>query len=497
MMKAFRLMLGSCLFVCVLLLISGCGNSSVQIKSMYDGDTLMWEHIFASSPEVNFKNAPLGVIMPHHMIVAPEIAKFYKGLSKVIDPDVIVIISPNHYQNGDENIQTCQNCLYKTIDGELLLDKDLIDKMIKDGLAVAKDETFIKEHGISNHAPFIKRFFPNAKVVPIVLKWETSQEETVVLSKWLQNNLPKNSLVIASVDFSHYLPLEEANFHDISSYTTIKNFDYDNIYDLEIDSPPSISTITHLMEDFGYMYVQRFNHTNNQDYRSTPQVSTTSHQFIAFTNGQKQIEKSATILSFGNIATESSGGLGFYDNYRWNINSKNQKSEVSPYLRDIRGDEDRFLVGADYLVFDLPQNNCTMKDQNNLKISFCKFDQKDKINEQIKTIKKQKLDGANYVYLLYKFDDSKLSNADKNAVKKIINSGVDIFIGRGIKDSLPIEKIGTSIVAYSLGDFITLPTVQYSEGNILGIALSKNGIKTFLFPITIEKGYPKIFFETK
>lgn len=493
MVKVFRLVLVACLVACTMLVISGCGdNPPIQIKSIYDEDVLMWEHIFNYSPEVNFKGAPLGVILPHHMIVAPEIAKFYNGLTKVIDPEVIVIISPNHYQNGDDDLQTCQNCLYKTIDGELSLDKALINKMIQDGVAVANDETFIKEHGISNHSPFIKRFFPKAKMVPIVLKWETSQEETVVLSEWLLNNLPKNSLVIASVDFSHYLPLEAANFHDIASYATIKNFDYDNVYDLEIDSPPSISTIMHLMEDSGYLNVGRFKHTNNQDYRTISLDSTTSHQFIAFTKGQKQVEKSVTILSFGNIVAESANGLGFYDNYRWNIDSEDYGSEINPYLRDIRGDEDRFLVGADFVVFDLPETSCTVKQQNDLKISFCKFDQNENNEEQLRIIKKQKTDGADYVYLLYQFNNSELITKDKNDVKKLVNNGVDVFIGRGLKGLLPIEKIGNSIIAYSLGDFITPSTVKHSEGNILGIALSEEGVQTFLFPITVDNGYPKM-----
>ena len=465
---------------------------------MYDNDLKMWNHIFSSEPAIDFKSAPFGVILPHNMIVGYELTKFYKGLVKVTNPSVVVVISPNHYENGDPDIQTCQNCSYETINGILPLQTDLIQKMVQDGIAAPFDNTFTKEHGIYNHAPYIRKFFPQAKLVPITLKWETTQEDTVKLSKWLSANLPEDSLVIGSVDFSHYIPLEAASFHDIASYSTIKNFDYGNMYDLEIDSPPSISTITHLMEERGFMDAQRFQHTNNQDYHAERVDSTTSHEFIAFFKGQKQPEKSLTIMSFGNIADSQSiknntdSGLKFYDNYRWNINAANPNTEINEYLRDIRGYEDRYLVGADFVVFDLPKNSCQLHEQNGLHISFCEFNQNGQIAEQFKTVQQQKTQGADYIYLLYRFNDLKFIKQDEEIARMFADHGVSIFIGRGLKTVIPVENYKNSIITYSLGDFITEPSVKKSDGEILEIALTPADQRTFTFPIQVVNGYPKL-----
>lgn len=473
------------LFILSTLLI-GCTQFGISephqlsIKSIYDGDQRMWDHIFEQPDDLHFTSTPRGAILPHHMIVGPQIAEFYKALVQKIDPSVVVILSPNHYQNGEPDIQTCQTCLYQTINGPLAIDKTLSDKIIADGMAHPYDETFIKEHGIYHHAPFIKKFFPKAQLLPIALKWQTTPQETLQLSQWLRDNLPSDSFVIASVDFSHYIPVEAADFHDVASYATIKNFDFTNVFDLEVDSPPSISTILHLMEAKGAEQVSRLIHTNNQDFHEDRTDSTTSHQFIAFYDGKKQLEKTLTILAVGNIDPPSALGM-------------------RKYLRDIKGVEDRFLVGADFLVFDVAgeNNQCTTEKQNEITIVFCNFHEGSAADQsdQIELIKKQKKTGADVVYVSYRFKNPELTTSYKKIAHNFMNIGATIFIGKGIHLPQPIENDGTHLLAYSLGDFITAPSVKNSSGIILGIVLraqsSKITIATTEFPIAITDAYPK------
>jgi len=424
------------------------------------------------------------------MIVGEKLAQTYNGLSKILNPETIVIIGPNHYQNEKSNIQTCKSCKFQSIDGLVSINSKLSQKLVDSNFASYQDDTFIKEHAIYSHTPYIKKAFPNAKILPIILKWETPQKRTKELAQWLSKNLPDNSLVIASVDFSHYNPETVANFHDISSFSTIANFDFQNIYNLEIDSPASISTITELMNIKKYNSTERIFHTNNQNYRTKTLDSTTSHQFIAFHKGNIKQKKTITIMSIGNINDKLKSNLSFHQNFQWNINAQTPNTETNPYLTEIRGIEDRFLVGSDFLVFDLPTNTCTTKEQNSIKISFCKFNQSKDIKKQLKTIKKQKEIKNNHIYLQYNFNTKTLTKSQKDLTKRFIDYGVDIFIGKGIKKPLPIEKYKNSIIAYSLGDFIT--NTKTSNGTILGIALSQKNIKTFKFPIIIKNGKPEL-----
>ena len=357
------LAIGLMMFIIVGLIACNEPDKKMAIYSMYPGDLDMWDHIFKTDGEYKFDSAPLGVIIPHHMIAAEQITKFYKGLSKVIDPELVIVVGPNHYENGSANIQTCKTCLYKTEKGDTELDDEFIDDIIDDGIASLQDDTFIKEHAIFSHTPFIKNFFPEAKIVPLVLQWEMPVDEVLKLSEWLDENLPDDTLIIASVDFSHYISLEAANFHDRSTFASISNFDFENIYDLEVDSPSSIYLILDLMKRRGFNSAERLEHTNLDQFLSQPSGYSTSHQYFAFYEGETLPVAGISVMLLNGITD-----LGVVDNWNWDRVVRKPEDDVLYYLR---GNEDRFLTGSDYLIFDFECHDLT---QNGMKIKFCPAD---------------------------------------------------------------------------------------------------------------------------
>ena len=357
------LAIGLMMFIIVGLIACNEPDKKMAIYSMYPGDLDMWDHIFKTDGEYKFDSAPLGVIIPHHMIAAEQITKFYKGLSKVIDPELVIVVGPNHYENGSANIQTCKTCLYKTEKGDTELDDEFIDDIIDDGIASLQDDTFIKEHAIFSHTPFIKNFFPEAKIVPLVLQWEMPVDEVLKLSEWLDENLPDDTLIIASVDFSHYISLEAANFHDRSTFASISNFDFENIYDLEVDSPSSIYLILDLMKRRGFNSAERLEHTNLDQFLSQPSGYSTSHQYFAFYEGETLPVAGISVMLLNGITD-----LGVVDNWNWDRVVRKPEDDVLYYLR---GNEDRFLTGSDYLIFDFECHDLT---QNGMKIKFCHVD---------------------------------------------------------------------------------------------------------------------------
>jgi AmmeMemoRadiSam system protein B len=446
-------------------------NEKLKITYTYPGDTDMWNHIFKVKEAYKFESSPLGVILPHHLIAADELAKFYTGLSQITQPKLVLVISPNHYENGKADIQTCQNCEFQTTNGPAEVDIKFIDSLIRDGIASFGDETFIKEHGIYNHAPFIKKFFPEAKIVPIVLKWKIPKEKAEALAEWLNKNLPADSLVLTSVDFSHYIPVEAADFHDWSAYATIKNFDYDNVYDLEIDSPSSIYTVLKLMEARGYQKAERFAHTNLQDYVSHRE-STTSHHFFGFFKDGIDKVKSITIADLSSLA--AANGLSF--NKGWN-----DELGVFRFLKDLKGEEDRFLVGSDFMVFNLEDGKCRKEEQNSMKISFCKFNENENnLAKELEQIKNEK-QNADIVYLLYQFKNGSNPNITQQSLaEKFADAGADIFVGKGLANVSPMKIYKKSLIFYSL------------EELSIGTVVTPESFKVYLFPLETINGYPKL-----
>ncbi len=326
------------------LLLIGCSEKQVDVYPLYAGDNQMWEHIFKQGPAQIFERAPLGVILPHHMVVQYELAKFYKGLGEVKKPKQVFIIGPNHYETGKNNIQSCLSCVFHTVDGEVGSSQKFKDDLI------FEDKNFSQEHSIFTHVPYVKRTFPDAEIVPIMLKFGSSEEELMELVEWLNGKVNAEDLVIASVDFSHYVPVESSKLHDIFSWKTIENFDYQNIYDMEIDSPPSIFVMLKLMDLRGYEDAERLANTNLQDFKEERVIEGTSHQFIYFGEGEGKKNDDFTILYLNKLGLAE---LGVIDSWRWTLDKDSSARVFNyPVLENLRGLEDRFLAGVDQLVFE-------------------------------------------------------------------------------------------------------------------------------------------------
>lgn len=477
----------------------------MRIESLYPNDERMWEHIFDVNEPYVFESAPLGVVIPHHLAAAFEIARFYHGLADVVTPETIFIIGPNHYEEGKADIQTCLNCIYASTEGDVEVNIEMVNKLVDDGIAKAGDEYFVQEHAIFSHTPFIKNYFPEAKIVPIMVNWKMPLMEVRRLSDWLDKNLPENSLVIASVDFSHYISWEAADFHDQSSFATISNFDYDNIYDLEIDSPSTIYTLLELMEKRGYVKAERLEHTNLGQYLSEPAVETTSHQYFAFYEPmieedevyEPELVQGASILSVGTMPDNND--LGLITDWDWDPEYDHASDTTSKrFLRDIKGREDRFLSGVDYLVFDLKDDECRIEEQNGMKIAFCKFVENPEKNEEFLDIVEAQSEEADLVYLIYEFVvNDELDEDRKLFVRSLTKNGVDILIGRGLDGVIPFAEYKGSLIFYSLGKFMTdsglvNEMTNSSSGLTLGLYVTPEAYYIYTFPVEITNGYPKI-----
>ncbi len=478
--------------------LAGCSEKEyISIQSLYPGDARMWEHIFDVEEPYEFESAPFGVILPHHSITAFNLAQFYAGLAQVVDPSVVVVIGPNHFENGVANIQTCEACLYSTTGEDLELEEDIVDKLVDENAAVYNDQTFPEEHAVFAHSPFIKNYFPDAKVVPVALQWDVPIDEIKKLGNVLDKNLPDDALVIASIDFSHYVPDGMALFHDKASLATITNFDYKNFFDLELDSPASLYAFEYLMEKRGYMKSELLAHTNLTDFLTEHEEETTSHLYFAFYEGAMKLYEGVSILSFGNIPEDHT--LDFMKNWKWDPDYDERLDySTTKQLRDIRMEEDRFLVGADYLVFDLVDNECVLEEQNGMEVAFCKLiEDKDSEKEYLRIIK-EAAGESDLVYLLFEYQGGgELDYDRKFFTRALAKKGVDIFVGRGIEEVILFETYRGNLLFHSLGDFIVDNQLitdlnALSNGMVLGLHVTPDYYYIYTFPVVVTNGYPAL-----
>lgn len=256
-------------------------------------------YVTQQSPEV------VSGVVPHHLLARDVIESFFKYASSKSSPKTLVLLSPDHFHQCDLfgiDFISAKGKDFMDID----VDNDLINTLSKNYEIMEDDSGVGTDHGITNIVPFIRESFPQVKIAPFLVSLNMSIERIKSFTEALNMLTGKDTLVIASVDFSHYLPETVADFHDIKSIRTLINFDEEDFKNLEVDSPQSLYCARYfafLRSAENYHLVA---HKNAQDYtKEIPVEETTSYVSITFEKGNiihsPPVEESKTLLFTGDI----------------------------------------------------------------------------------------------------------------------------------------------------------------------------------------------------
>lgn len=223
-----------------------------------------------------------GGIVSHHFYMEEDIGKLFLQLRQQ-NPSVVVIVGPNHFNAGNADIQT-SSASYTTPFGQLDGDLPLISRLVADGAATHEEFAFEREHSIGALVGFTKKVFPNAKLLPIIIRRSTSPGRTEQLAAELEKILPQDALVLASVDFSHHLDRFAAGFHDSQSVAALLSVDFNRIRSLEVDSPQSLEVLMRYLESRGALHME-YKNTNQAVYGGNLMSDdVTSYVFAKFTS---------------------------------------------------------------------------------------------------------------------------------------------------------------------------------------------------------------------
>jgi len=566
-MRKWLLLLASILFVaasaffCWVLMERPADNyeatsiSSLSLPKEFHLAMHMDEYFYGDLSKVNLKEIPeekiSGGIVSHHLLVADEIAQFFAAFKKQ-KPKVIVIVGPNHFNVGKGDILV-SNYSYKTPWGVVDPAEKYIDELLKEKTAFHDEYPFSREHSISALVGFINYYLPDTKIVPIIVKRNVTRERAENLAQRLNDILPKDAVVISSVDFSHHLDKISAQFHDETSVSVINSFDYDRVFSREIDSPASIYTLLRYLELRGaqnmtYKNINSAGFTGN-DFSD----DVTSYVFAHFIKGAPQIDKKISVLSFGDMmfsrAVEAS-----------------MKNGMNPFEK-IRGPEGNFLKGVDFISANLEgpiteSGDCVEKDYsfkfspeitelisgsginivnlannhagdcrakgmtdtedylsksgidyfgkssvndsyiekeiNGKKIVFLGIDitiHSDDLTQYYDLIKKLKeINDYLVVNIHWGYEYHALpSQIQKDIAHALVDSGADLIIGHHPHVVQPVEIYKDKAIFYSLGNFIFDQIgKETNKGLGVGAVFSEGNLKFYLFPYNILKYQPTL-----
>jgi AmmeMemoRadiSam system protein B len=216
--------------------------------------------LFSKPIESNIK----GIILPHHDLAKPIFHESLEKVKKVQYPSTIVIYGTNHYYPIGPIFTTTNE-----IKNELNLK-----------LLVVNNDRIKKEHSIQTLLPYLNDYFPKSKIIPIIIGTEYDLSKINELGLFLTNTLPKDTLYIASVDFSHNSNIESGLSKNIESIDSISKFNYQKVqsyHDDHLDSPVAITTFMKTMEILNAKKWETWSSSHGGLITNTPNLIGTSY----------------------------------------------------------------------------------------------------------------------------------------------------------------------------------------------------------------------------
>jgi AmmeMemoRadiSam system protein B len=179
------------------------------------------------------EGAPPTLVSPHagYMYSGPVAAHGFLEVSRRVRPETVVIIGPNHYGEGSE-VSIYPAGSWVTPLGDARIDLALSKRLIEISDVISMDEySHAHEHSIEVQIPFLQYIYGELAFVPICML-NQSLDVALHIGEALDKAIrdPSRVLVIASSDFTHYEPHDEAVRRDRPVLERILALDVEGFY---------------------------------------------------------------------------------------------------------------------------------------------------------------------------------------------------------------------------------------------------------------------------
>ena len=171
-----------------------------------------------------------GIVVPHHLLANELVALGFRAASGFRYRRVIML-SPDHFRQTHKMFATSATG-FETPYGDVDADRDAVAALLAHGDLIEDSCLFAKEHGVQALLPFVRHYFPEAKVVPVAMSIRSKRADWDRLIEALLPLIDDGTLVVESTDFSHYLPQHEARRFDQQTLNVIAAGDPDQIASL-------------------------------------------------------------------------------------------------------------------------------------------------------------------------------------------------------------------------------------------------------------------------
>lgn len=173
-----------------------------------------------------------------------------KTIAMLKKADTFIILSPNHTGLGSRI--ALSESEWETSLGKMLTDKETVKSIEKKTKAEIDELAHAGEHSIEVILPFLQQMFGKTRIVPITISETDFYSITDFGEKLAEINSKKNICVIASSDFSHFIPEKHAIEKDKKAIEFIKKLDCEGFYKEVIEKQLSICGLAPIIATMAY-----------------------------------------------------------------------------------------------------------------------------------------------------------------------------------------------------------------------------------------------------
>jgi AmmeMemoRadiSam system protein B len=221
--------------------------------------------------------------VPHHDIALDMILRFYARVSSGRDVRRVWLFAPDHFRRARRAVAVCPSD-WTLSAGTLRADGVGVESILKMRMVEARPDLFAAEHGVTIHIPLIRRFLPDATVVPIVLRPDMPDMALLRLRNGLKHLIRDGDLIILSMDLSHYRTPEGLASEDIRTLRVLSEMSPLKTARIDADASRAAALVLLLLKDMGASRGEVMEHADSSSILGRRVESGTSYATLIYSS---------------------------------------------------------------------------------------------------------------------------------------------------------------------------------------------------------------------
>jgi len=194
-----------------------------------------------------------GLLLPHDWAGGAFITTSLRDLAASRKVTRVILVGPNHTNVGGAAVLT-SDLPWETPFGQAEADRGAVTVLAATGLVGVEPDVLTYEHSVAGVVPAVRRYLPEAKVVPLILRGGLSAQDVERLATALTPLMDDGTAVVAAVDFSHGLPASVAHQRDSETLAHLRTSGWAPLLrwgNEHLDSPASVAVLMQTMDRLG------------------------------------------------------------------------------------------------------------------------------------------------------------------------------------------------------------------------------------------------------